>query len=213
MKRTLARLAATGLVMGAAGPAFADTRVVTEERTEVTLPGQTNDETTEVTLWFRSDRAARINDALHMISRFDRKEAYILDPGSESYSVLPIDAGQMEDSGAVEVARTGENKTIGSWEAEKYVVTWGTGDERASATLWMSDDVGVDLEAYRTYAKSTAELSGAQWMEAIFGLDGYPVLMEVEMGVVKVTTKLLSASEETPPPGTYEPPPDWQRRE
>jgi hypothetical protein len=193
--------------------AGADTRVTSEERTQMKRGERETDQTTRAVLWFGDDRAARILPQGRLISRLDRGEAYLVDDTKKTYTVI-----KMEDKTppmeVPTVKRTGETRRIGDWSAERYDLDFEVPPgETGHAVLWMSKDVKVDLDVYRAYARSVARAMGMGWIQAIADLEGYPVLQETTVGPVRVTTRLVSMAEEDPPPGLYEPPADYTRQE
>jgi hypothetical protein len=193
--------------------AGADTRVTSEERTQMKRGERETDQTTRAVLWFGDDRAARILPQGRLISRLDRGEAYLVDDTKKTYTVI-----KMEDKTppmeVPTVKRTGETRRIGDWSAERYDLDFEVPPgETGHAVLWMSTDVKVNLDVYRAYARSVARAMGMGWIQAIADLEGYPVLQETTMGPVRVTTRLVSMAEEDPPPGLYEPPADYTRQE
>jgi hypothetical protein len=193
--------------------AGADTRVRSEERTQMKRGERETDQTTRAVLWFGDDRAARILPQGRLISRLDRGEAYLVDDTKKTYTVI-----KMEDKTppmeVPTVKRTGETRRIGDWSAERYDLDFEVPPgETGHAVLWMSTDVKVNLDVYRAYARSVARAMGMGWIQAIADLEGYPVLQETTMGPVRVTTRLVSMAEEDPPPGLYEPPADYTRQE
>jgi hypothetical protein len=196
------------------GTAHADTRITSEERTQFSMGEQKSDTTTRTTLWFGRDRASRLTAEGRMISRLDLGEAYLINDAQKTYNVIRIERRQAAAGPAPRVNRSGETRQIGQWSAERYDLDFEVSPgETGHAVLWMSIDVDVDLDIYRAYARSVARAMGMSWLESLAALDGYPVLQEMTMGPVRVTTQLVSIAEETPPPGLYEPPADYERRE
>jgi hypothetical protein len=193
--------------------ATADTRVTSEERTQMKLGERSTDQTAEAVLWFGENRAARILPQGRLISRLDRGEAYLVDDTKKTYTVI-----KMEDAAppidVPTVKKSGETRRIGDWSAERYDLDFEVSPgETGHAVLWMSTDVDVDLEVYRAYARSVARAMGMGWIQAIAELEGYPVLQETTMGPVQVTTRLVSIVDADPPPGLYEPPDGYTRKE
>lgn len=192
--------------------AVADTRLTLEERTifmGLDGDGPPTETTSEVTLWLGENAAARIDGASRIIARPSRGESYWVN--DERRTVTVIELQSMPESSSAQVRKTGETQVIGSWRAERYELTVDfTPEDRATIVLWVSSDVGVDLDAYGTLLKSMEQGNGL--MTALASLPGYPVLQEMQFGPVSSTTRLLAASDEAPPPGTYEFPGDYQRQ-
>jgi Domain of unknown function (DUF4412) len=197
-----------------AGAAIADTKLTMEEHMVVTLPdssGAPTESTSEYVLWLRADRAARVGGGVHMIARLDRGESYLLDDAEKTVTVIKF-AGLPESLKHAQVKKTSETRTIGAWNAERYDMTVELGPSvRGTAVLWVSDDIDIDLEAYRAFSRALDQ--GRGFMSAIADLPGYPVLQETNFGIAKGTTRLVSVSDETPPPDTYDPPADYERKD
>jgi hypothetical protein len=197
----------------ASGLAAADTRITSEETTHVKMGGRDTEQKMEAVLWFGEGRAARLLPQGRLVSRLDRGEAYLVDDTTKTYTVV-----EMEDVAppleVPEVRKSGETRQIGAWSADRYDLDFEVPpEETGHAVLWMSTDVDVNLDVYRAYARSVARAMGMGWIQAIADLEGYPVLQEVRMGPVKVTTRLVSIADEDPPPGLYEPPAGYTRKE
>jgi len=201
------------LLLLATGPAAADTRITSEETTHMKTGEGDTEQTTESVLWFAENRAARILPVGRLISRLDRGEAYLVDDTKKTYTVIKMEEAvpPMEEP---TIEKSGETRQIGAWSAERYDLDFQVSPgETGHAVLWMSTDVDVNLDVYRAYARSVARAMGMGWIQAIADLAGYPVLQETEMGPVRVTTRLVSIVEEDPPPGLYEPPAGYARKE
>jgi hypothetical protein len=202
------------LLLSAVGLATADTRITSEERTQLTMGDQERDTTTETTLWFGENRAVRVTSDGRLISRLDLGEAYLINDAEESYAVIKLERSGAPPTSAPTVKRSGETRQIGSWSAERYDLDFEVAPgETGHAVLWMSTDVDVDLDVYRAYARSVARAMNMRWLETLAGLEGYPVLQEMTVGPVRVTTRLVSIAEETPAAGFYDPPADYERKE
>lgn len=202
------------LLVSAVGLATADTRITSEERTQFTMGERNSDTTTETTLWFGKDRSSRLTPEGRMISRLDRGEAYLINDAQKSYNVIRIERREASAGLAPIVRKSGETREIGRWSAERYDLDFEVSPgETGHAILWMSTDVDVDLEVYRAYARSVAKAMGMSWLESLAGLPGYPVLQEMTVGPVRITTRLVSIAEEAPPAGLYDPPTNYERKE
>jgi Domain of unknown function (DUF4412) len=200
------------LVVTAGELATADTRIVSEERTRVTMGDKASDETTTTTLWIGHDRAARITPSGRMISRPDRGESYIVDDAKKSYVVIAMKPDGAGASTKAKIGQSGERRQIGPWSAVRHDPDFEYAPgETGHAVLWISSDVDLDLERYRAFARSMGKAMGMGWLESVAALDGYPVLQEATVAGVQVTTRLVSAAEETPPPDLYEPPAGYTR--
>lgn len=197
----------------AATAAIADTRLTIEESMVVALPGSDaapQETRTEYTLWMREDRAARVAGGGRMVVRMDRSESYIIDDAARTAVVMALDGPPEGFAAPPRIERTGEIRMIGTWNAERYDLTFElVPGETGSMVLWISGDIGIELEAYRVLSSS---LDGGQgFLTAIASLPGYPVLQEVTVGSARGTTRLLAVSEAPAPPGTYDVPADYAR--
>ena len=214
MRLAMRLIGALAASLSVAGTAIADTKLTMEERMVVTLPdsdGPPTESTSQYTLWLREDRAARVGDGVHMIARLDRGESYFVDDAEKTVTVVKF-AGLPESLKRTQVQKTGETRTIGAWSAERYDMTVALGpSETGTLVLWISNDVDVDLEAYRAFSRALDQGHGLT--TAIADLPGYPVLQESDFGIAKGTTRLVSVADETPPPGTYDPPADYERKD
>jgi len=108
----------------------------------------------------------------------------------------------------MDVTNTGEKKTIAGYTATKYVVTQ---DGKDFLTAWATNDVKgfasmrKDFEEMSTRLASSAPGAGSSMVEAMKKIQGYPLEMEMAMGVKTETTKLelksISSSEFDVPAG------------
>ena len=207
-------LGTMSLVLSAGGLATADTRIVTEERTQVTMGDKTTDETSTVTVWIGPDRAARMLPSGRLITRADRGETYVVDDARKSYNVIAMKTKDASASVTAKIEPTGERRQIGSWSAVRHNLEFEVAPgETGHAVIWMSSEVDVDLDRYRTFLRSLGRAMGMAWLESVAALDGYPVLQEATIGVVRVTARLVSVSEEAAPADLYEPPAGYTRKE
>lgn len=213
MQRLRVILGTSALVLTSAW-AWGDTRIVVEERTQMMIPGNESDVTSEVTLWLQDDKAARVDASGRAITRLDRGELYIVNDAERSYTVLPISRREEgPESPPPQLEKTGETREIGEWTAERYELNFEIQPgETVEAVFWMSTDVDVDLEAYRAFMRATADAMGMSWMKSIVTVEGYPVLQESTMNIAKSTGRLVSISEASPPAGIYEPPTDYTKK-
>jgi hypothetical protein len=209
------RLAAIGfgVVALASAPAQADTRIVTEERIQMRIPGNQSDTTSEVTLWLAGDRGARRGGSSHMILRLDRGEVYVVDDATRSYRVLPLGGGAAPGAAPARLEKTGQTRQISQRTAEEHRLSVELHPgQTADIALWISTDVGVDLDAFRAYTNAAADAMGMAWMKSLVDVDGYPVLVETKMEIAESSSRLLSISEASPPDGIYELPAGYTRK-
>jgi len=199
-------------------PALGDTKMIMQEGTGVAGDGAemseemrqafANQEPTTATYWFTKDGAARIGGSIRMISRVDKLETYVVNDQTQSYTVLEIDGLDDPESAPSEASliKTGETRTIGSWETVRYEMNADTGGEPIQVVLWVSDDIDIDFSAYRTFVQTMAAQPGFDWMLKYLEVDGFPVRQEFNMGPINSWQELVSVSQETAPAGTFEPP-------
>ena len=174
-----------------------------------------NQEPKRVTYWFAEDRAARVDSAGSLISRLDRREAYLVNNATKTYSVIETDGAEAEPATPVsaKLVKSSETKKIDSWNTVRYNMTIDMGDEQAEVVLWVSDAVDVDMAAYRAFIESMAESQGTDWMRSFLEIEGYPVRQEYRIGPILSWQQLIAVSQEPAPPGTYEPPTDFTKSE
>jgi len=219
-RRSIIALLALAL---AALPAAGDTKMTMEEGTGLAGDGTempeemrqafANQEPTTAVYWISKDMAARIGESGSIISRLDKGEAYFVNNQTKSYSVVPLGGGEgsSTETSASELVKTGETRKIASWNAVGYRMTLDMGGEATEIVLWSSDEVDIDLAAYKAFIKATAAQPGSEWMLKFIEIDGFPVRQEVRMGPILSWQQLVSVSEEAAPKGTYDPPADYTR--
>lgn len=224
MKPThLASIAAVCVLCSASAIAQSDTRIVVEEG--VTLGPDAADlpegvrrsfaeqESTTVTYWFRADRMARVDAGGRWVGRLDRGEMYLLHESDQTYTVLSLTDSEGPPLGGGTLVRSGERRQVGPWNAVRYDLTVETDDEPMTVTLWVSEQVPVNLTAYRAYMRAMAARPGFQWMRRLLDLPGYPVRQEVAFGFLHSWQEVESVSQEAAPAGIYEVPPGYRKRD
>ena len=225
MRRIATRLTLFVILLAVAIPAVGDSRLTVEEGGGVAGDGAelpeamrealANQEPKKVTYWFAEDRAARVDNAGSLISRLDRREAYLVNNATKTYSVIEMDGAEAEPATPVsaKLVKSSETKKIDSWNTVRYNMTIDMGDEQAEVVLWVSDAVDVDMAAYRAFIESMAESQGTDWMRSFLDIDGYPVRQEYRIGPILSWQQLIAVSQEEPPIGTYEPPAGFTKTE
>lgn len=197
-----------------ASTAYADTKILQRETSEISAVGgaEPSRDTAEVTLWVRADRATRVDANGRLISRIDQRKAYVVRDADSTYTVLEMGDAPPSAPSGTKLVKSGEKRRIGSWNAERYDMDVAFGPEdKGHLTLWMSDEVDVDMRSYRAFSEAVAA-QGLDFMRAVLELDGYPVLQEMQVGVVKMTVELVSIEEAAPPAGIYDLPAGYSRR-
>ena len=80
------------------------------------------------------------------------------------------------------------------------------GGQTMTITLWVSDDVGVDLDTYHAIIRASAAQMRAGWMLEFLKARGFPVRQEVRMGPILSWQQVEEINDEPAPAGIYEPP-------
>jgi hypothetical protein len=224
------------LLIGSA--AGADTHLVMKSHTDpLQAMGQTQPaRDVETDLWIGSDRALRDDGHVASLIRLDQKKLYLINRAEKSYSVLdlPVDLmsllpeqakaqmGPMLEKMKLQatVEPSDERKEINGWNARRYDVHLSNElGMQVDSTVWMTQDVDVDLDSFRAMTRAIASLQpgGAEATEELLKLDGVPVLMENKIQAMGGSTsskeELVSAETGTPPPGTYEVPDGFTEKE
>lgn len=231
---------ALGLILAAAlaAAAGADTRLELKSHTDAyQMMGQAQPaQDRDVTLWIAPDRVLRVDGESAFLYRGDRDRLYLIDHGEESYSVLdlPVDIfsmlpaetrAQMEgflDQMAMSatVTPTDERKEIHGWSTRRYDVRMENEmGMRIDSTVWTTDEIDADLEAFRGLyaAMGSLQPGGASAVEELMKVPGVPVLSETTVtgmgGSFDSREELVSAAEAEAPPGTYEVPEGYTETE
>lgn len=116
----------------------------------------------------------------------------------------------------VAIQPTEETGTVGPYQVKKYEAAirnamGGT----MNLTLWNTDTIGFDVEAYKALMLEIAALQPGSddWIRKLFEIDGYPVRMvrtfDTPQGKLISTEQLLSVEEKTAPAGLWKPTPGY----
>lgn len=225
-------LAATALV---AAPSFADHKLVLESHQDAfEIQGQeqpAQDKT--VTMWIADGGSVARDDGQSLVILSGDK-LYLVNHEAESYNVLdlPVEVAdlvpeaqrervsQMQEMARLEATLTpGEEvREINGWNARRYELELSAQTGLGlDMVIWASDEVGVDAAANRRLVAALASLQpgGADWVDAMAKIEGFPVLRETTMrlpGDSSVTTseELVSVEETDAPEGTYAPPEGYE---
>ena len=224
---------AFALALLLAAPAGADTLLTLKTHSEVPAPkGRAVEQTDRtVTVWVGPNRVRRDDGKAASIVLFDKKKLYIVDHADKSYTAidLPVNLAklvpgpqgellQKEMSATAKldakITKTAETKKIGVWNTRKYHVDLSNPTIKVSTDMWVSRDVGVDINALRQLQLSVASLQpGAlDWVKKLQEIDGFPVLQEssLNFGTPKDATtreELISVEKgKEPPANTFVPP-------
>lgn len=164
----------------------------------------------EVQIWSRLDNMARVDATGKMIFSIDRGITYMISNANKTCSEFKHpEKTRVESTGndALEVKKTGDNRQIGSWQAEGYslVVSVEGMQEPLEVLFWVSDEVTSGLDTYRNNFGAMATPQTA-WMSKTLELGGYPVYQESRIGQMMMWSEVLSVSEEDAPDGIYDVP-------
>jgi hypothetical protein len=186
----------------AASTVQADTLLTTREGT--LGPGGDTEGST-VSFWSRSDWMARIDDNGKTISDLESGVTYLVNDQNKTCYALPRPQGDAGDGspGQVEVRETNETRQIGSWQTKGYELTVTTDGEPMEVSVWVSDEVPVDVGGQRAYTENLVTPETA-WLLKLFDFGGYPVRQEVSMGPIGTWAELVSVEEKSAPSGTYD---------
>jgi hypothetical protein len=117
------------------------------------------------------------------------------------------------------IVRTNETKKIGSWNTRKYHVELTNPETRMSIDMWVSPDVGVDMNALRQMQLNMASLQpgSLSWIKKLQQIEGFPVLQESTLNFgtpkdVKTHEQLISVETKEPPAGTFAPPAGYTQK-
>jgi hypothetical protein len=199
---------------------IAELKVAAEEQTTTTWLGENK---------LREDGGDRST-----IIDNDAKKLFILNHSRKSYFAfdIPIDLLakvpeelrlQIEEANfrnkiEVEVTPMDESKEINGYRTKKYSIeVSGANVLKMTRELWMAEDVGFDVEAYKSMMKTmlTAQPIGSEWMNKFWDIKGFPVRsessVEVMGQVVHTKEELISVEEKQPAVGTYAPPADYTK--
>ncbi len=193
-------------------------------------PARDND----VELWIGPDAIARTEGQKSFIMHGD--QLLLVDHDAKTYSVLdlPIDLHALAPAGQQEmvdqmtqmmkmtadVTPTDETREVGSWDTKlvKVKLTNPMGLE-VSMDLWTSDDVEVPMGRIYDLMRAMSEMQpgGADWIDQLSKVKGYPVLRETTLTVMgqKVATReeLVSVEQKDAPAGTYAAPEGYERQD
>ena len=228
------------VAMPAALPAIvgADTLLTLKSHTDTpAMLGQNlNGSDKTVTIWVGPNRVRRDDGNASSILLFDQKKLYIVDHQDKSYTAidLPVNFAKLlpgaqgkalyEEMSATakmdaKITKTAETKKIGSWNAQKYHVELSNPTIKVVTDMWVSKDVGVDMNTLRQMQLNMASLQpGAlDWVKKMQQIDGFPVRQEskISYGAPKDTKsveELVSVEKKDPPAHTFAPPAGYTQK-
>ncbi len=228
----LALLLAIPAIPAMPAPASADTLLTIQTHSELPamVGNSTRQDSRKVTLWVGPNRVRRDDGKAASIVLLDKKKLYIVDHEDKSYTAidLPVDftkllpgaQGEMmmkEMSASakldIKITRTDETKKIGKWNTRKYHVELQNSETKVITDMWVSKEVGVDMNALRQMQLNMAALQpgSLSWVKKMQQIEGFPVLQESTLNFgtpkdAKTHEELISVETKEPPPGTFAPP-------
>jgi len=217
--------------------AGADTKIVKKQHSDAyTVMGQTQparDETT--TTWVGSDRMRTDQGDVSFIVRRDTSTLIVIDHDAKTYSELklPVDIASLMPpemaagmkkmmSFTATVTPTDETQVIGKWKTRRYNITMTSPMLEMTSAVWVTKDVDLDIPAFTRMGEEVMRMQPG--MEAIAEelrkIDGFQIRQEnvTKMtmgggGEVRSSEEVVSVEDLPAPAGTYEPPPDYQKRD
>jgi len=234
-------------VCAAVGPAAADTFLKYKRHTDAfKVMGQSQPEKNEETFTWLAPGKVRMDmaDQKSSIVLLDKKVMVLLDHANKTYTEMPLDLDKIldqtvgQESGSAEgnamakkmmglaksmmkfkitVTETGETKTIGNWNARKYILNMDMTMGSSTSEIWASQDIKIDPMLYYSAANAAMAAMGdmQEMMKEIQKIKGISVLNVSKAKVMgtEVTTseELLEAGEGNPPAGTYDIPAGYKK--
>lgn len=195
------------LALGLAGVVSADIRVEVRESVN-------NAEPVPVIHWFGASRTLRDDGDRFIITRLDQGKTYIVDRKKKQYRVVPLSLEGESDDPAVEVTRTDDTREIGKWTARRYRIS-GPATRDLTIDIWVTDEVQVDVDAFRRLMVRLGNRPGSEWLKAYAEIEGFPVMQQVQLerpGIrLRSESRVVKIEETEPEPGTYNPPEDYKK--
>lgn len=165
--------------------------------------------------WFGSERSARDDGNLYVVTRLDEGKTYTIDRMTQSYQVSPLPTPTSSTTGNdVRAIKHQETRKIGQWNTEKYEII-GSATAGMNIVIWASKDVKIDLPTFQKVMTGLSRRPGSEWMAAYREIDGFPVLQEVRLQHKGTNylgqTRVVTVEERDPPPHIYSPPDNFQK--
>ena len=228
--KTLVIAATVVLVAGAAS---ADIKIVKMEHTDgFSAMGRTTPPIDqEKVTWIGTDRMRIDSGGKSTIIRLDKKKLYVLNHDEKTYNImeLPVDLAQFMPPGMAEqmiammtfevtVTPTDETKMVSEWKARRFDVSMTSKMATISMTMWATQDVEFDQEAYYAMYEHLNSMSPglekmAKEMSKVDGLvieeEGVTTMTIMGNTTIKKSQKATSIEDLAPPEGTYEPPAEY----
>lgn len=190
-----------------------------------------------MSIWMTDGKACmQSKDGKSYIMFMEDMKLYAVDHAAKTYTVMPMDfsaifdeategldeeeqgdadmaAAMMKQMAAniqITVTPTSETKTIKDWNTTKYVMDMTMPMGKTTTELWVTDDLDIDYEAFKSVANSQmAAMPGYQKVLAetqkIKGVPVFSVTETMVMGsAIKSTSEILEFTEKDAPAGIFD---------
>ncbi|HPA80815.1 MAG TPA: hypothetical protein PLS95_08380 [Thermoanaerobaculales bacterium] len=233
-QRCFAIVVAVTLLTAAAA---ADTKIVhTTHQDAFTIGGQTQPAADADRVTWLGDGRMRVDaGTTTYIVRLDSSTLFIVDHGARTVSSvgLPIDVARLLPEGMAEqmsammhfdfeVTPTDETKQVGAWTARRWNMTMTSPMVTVENALWATTDLEIDHGAYvQLFGQIAALQPGMEGqLEKLRAIDGFVVetvsttrITGESDGAMTWTERAVSVETAEPPPGAYDPPDGYTKRE
>lgn len=220
----------------AAAPAAADTKLVQETHQDAfTVMGQSQPASDSVrTVWLASDRMRVDEGASTLIVRLDSSTLYVIDHDAKTVSsvAIPVDTAALLPKGMadqmrtmmqlkIDIVPTAETKQVGQWSARRFNMTMTSPMVAVESVMWATTDLDIDREAYhRLFRQIISMRPGMEELaDKLREVEGFVVETQTSTrlggateGGMKRSERTVSVETVAAPPGTYDPPGDYQQR-
>jgi hypothetical protein len=228
-------LAAFAVGLVAAAPASADKLLTIHSHSDaMTMMGHTTPaKDVDQHSWYGADRIRFDTGGSVIIMRLDQNKFYIVNDDKKTYSALdlPLDikklvppemAPMMEKMMGmmqfkVDVIPGDKTGSYAGFACKFFQVDMSTAmGMKVSSQECISQDVPIDLKGYQKLIANQSEMfPNSSWMKEVGEkLKGFPVHTDTVTTMMGKSfnswTELKSVQDETPPPGTYDPPPGYK---
>jgi len=187
----------------------------------------------QMVIWMGGDKMRIESPENTVIVRADRKKMYIVDPAGTEYRVLdlPVNFSKLMPPGmasqmmtmmamTAKVTPTDETKKIGQWKVRRFDVTLSSKVVQLKQTVWTTQDVPVDVSAYRRMLDDLLSLQPgmADAVKELAKIQGLPILQEttssmaMAKGEMHSREEVVSIEKVAAPAGAYDPPPNAQEK-
>lgn len=204
---TLIRLCLTLALCAVAVAARADIRVKVQESVNGSDPEA-------VVHWFGPGRSTRDDGNRYIVTRLDTGKTYIINRQTHQYRIIDMQLDAGGEPPEVTVTRTDDVREINGWTARRYRIG-GPAARDMTIDVWVSDEVQVNIDAFRALMVRLGNRRGSGWLKAYRQISGFPVLQEVSLerpGLrLDSRSRVVAVEQVEPRPYTYAPPPGYAR--